>query len=228
MLLHRAPKYGNDNDAVDAIAQEVVEAFCTGVQAIADNRAGPAPRRPLASCSLGFRTSRICRLTRWPSAGRPCSEQPVSCGRHGPHRANGRPAFCLQDRPDPGHLRVGARPGPSTAPQSRAQRDSRKFVALLAGFLKLPSTATLQVNVIDRDTLLRARGRTRRAPIPTLLVRVWGFSAVFVELPVALQDHVIARTEHTLMPSARSGARPEIESVKPGRLVPAREPREPD
>ena len=40
------------------------------------------------------------------------------------------------------------------------------------------------------------------APTPThpefrtLIVRVWGFSAVFVDLPPALQDHVLARTEH--------------------------------
>jgi len=27
-------------------------------------------------------------------------------------------------------------------------------------------------------------------------VRVWGFSAVFVDLPAELQDHVLARTEH--------------------------------
>jgi len=71
-----------------------------------------------------------------------------------------------------------------------------KFVALLTVFLKMPSTATLQVNVIDRETLLRARENPELPEFKTLIVRVWGFSAVFVDLPEGLQDHVLARTEH--------------------------------
>jgi hypothetical protein len=34
----------------------------------------------------------------------------------------------------------------------------------------------------------------------TLIVRVWGFSAVFVELSPALQEHLLARIEYTLGP----------------------------
>ena len=60
----------------------------------------------------------------------------------------------------------------------------------------LETGPSLQVNVIDRDTLLRARARPDAPEFRTLIVRVWGFSAVFVELPEALQDHVLARTEH--------------------------------
>ena len=71
-----------------------------------------------------------------------------------------------------------------------------KFAALVASFLHMPCTATLQINVVDRDTLLRARERPDAPEFRTLIVRVWGFSAPFVELPEALQDHVLARTEH--------------------------------
>ena len=74
-----------------------------------------------------------------------------------------------------------------------------KFVALLTAFLKMRSAATLQVNVIDRDTLLKARANPDSPEFRTLIVRVWGFSAVFVDLPEGLQDHVIARTEHGSM-----------------------------
>ena len=49
---------------------------------------------------------------------------------------------------------------------------------------------------IDRDTLLKARENPESAEYRTLIVRVWGFSAVFVELDPALQEHVISRTEH--------------------------------
>jgi formate C-acetyltransferase len=73
-----------------------------------------------------------------------------------------------------------------------------KFVSLVDGFLTLPSTATLQVNMIDRETLLKARQNPDAPQYRTPIVRVWGFSAVFVELSPALQDHVLSRTEHRL------------------------------
>jgi formate C-acetyltransferase len=52
--------------------------------------------------------------------------------------------------------------------------------------------------MIDRETLLRARENPHAPEYRTLLVRVWGFSAVFVELFPELQDHVLSRTEHGL------------------------------
>ena len=75
-----------------------------------------------------------------------------------------------------------------------------KFVSLVDRFLTLPSTATLQVNMLDRETLLKARENPDSPLYRTLIVRVWGFSAVFVELSPALQDHVLSRTEHGLGP----------------------------
>jgi pyruvate-formate lyase len=52
--------------------------------------------------------------------------------------------------------------------------------------------------MIDRETLLQARQNPNAPQYRTLIVRVWGFSAPFVELSPELQDHVLARTEHRL------------------------------
>jgi formate C-acetyltransferase len=82
----------------------------------------------------------------------------------------------------------------------RDEEGFEKFVSLVERFLTLPSTATLQVNMIDRETLLRAREDPDSPLYRTLIVRVWGFSAVFVELSPELQDHVLSRTEHGLGP----------------------------
>jgi formate C-acetyltransferase len=60
----------------------------------------------------------------------------------------------------------------------------------------MASTTTLQVNMVDRETLLAARENPTDPRYRTLLVRVWGFSTVFVTLDPALQQHVIERTEH--------------------------------
>jgi pyruvate-formate lyase len=73
-----------------------------------------------------------------------------------------------------------------------------KLAALIRTFLVLPCTATLQPNVLDRETLLKARANPRDPQYRTLVVRVWGFSAVFVDLVPDLQEHVLARTEHGL------------------------------
>jgi formate C-acetyltransferase len=80
----------------------------------------------------------------------------------------------------------------------RNEGDLAKFVSLVESFLTLPSTATLQINVIDRETLLKARANPDAPQYRNLIVRVWGFSARFVELSPELQDHVLARTEHRL------------------------------
>jgi formate C-acetyltransferase len=80
----------------------------------------------------------------------------------------------------------------------RDEEGFEKFVSLVDSFLKTPSTATLQVNVIDRETLLQARDNPDDPRYRTLIVRVWGFSAVFVDLFPSLQDHVLSRTEHRL------------------------------
>jgi len=59
--------------------------------------------------------------------------------------------------------------------------------------LKVPH---IQFNVVDRETLLKAKAQPER--YSDLIVRVAGFSAYFVDLSSGLQDHIIARTEQTL------------------------------
>ena len=80
-----------------------------------------------------------------------------------------------------------------------AKSDFAKFVSLVDTFLTLPCTATLQINVIDRETLLKAREDPASTLYRTLIVRVWGFSAPFVSLSPALQEHVLSRTEHGMV-----------------------------
>lgn len=73
---------------------------------------------------------------------------------------------------------------------SFVQENFEKFALMIrrgieAGFFQL------QMNVVDSNTLLEAK----RNPdaFPQLLVRVWGFSAYFVELPESYQDLLIER-----------------------------------
>ncbi len=53
----------------------------------------------------------------------------------------------------------------------------------------------IQFNILDRETLLEAQEHPELHR--DLLVRIAGYSAMFVELDPELQDEIIARTEHT-------------------------------
>lgn len=55
----------------------------------------------------------------------------------------------------------------------------------------------LQFNIINRETLLKARKHPEN--YKSLLVRVAGYSAYFVELSPDLQDDIIMRTEHDII-----------------------------
>ena len=49
----------------------------------------------------------------------------------------------------------------------------------------------MQMNVLNRDTLIDAKAHPEK--YPNLIVRVWGFSAYFNDLPEAYKDNLIAR-----------------------------------
>ena len=53
----------------------------------------------------------------------------------------------------------------------------------------------MQINAINRDTLLDAQAHPEK--YPNLIVRVWGWSGYFNELDIDYQNHVIRRTEFT-------------------------------
>jgi formate C-acetyltransferase len=197
-LRNRAPKYGNDVDSVDRIAREIVESFCEAVQGNGHNRPGYGPKE-----AAGFMLFILQHKNLLPASpdGRRKGE-PVATALS--------PAVGM-DRTGPTAVLKSA----SKIDLTRASYGSvldlalhtsivqagegfDKFVSLVRSFLTTPSTVTLQVNMIDRDALLKARENPGAPQNRTLIVRVWGFSAVFVELSPELQDHVLARTEHTL------------------------------
>jgi formate C-acetyltransferase len=196
MLRNRAPKYGNDDDRADAIAREITEYFCDGVHAEACNPQGTGCKR--AAGLMCFGIHRKADLPASPD-GR----------RQGDLTANSFSPAVGMDRSGPtAVLRSVAKVDLTKASHGsvldlalhdsvlRGEDALEKLAALVRAFLQMGCTATLQLNILDRDTLLRARANPDAPEYRTLIVRVWGFSAVFVELPAELQDHVLARTEH--------------------------------
>lgn len=69
-------------------------------------------------------------------------------------------------------------------------KERKKLVAIVKnGFLK--GDFEMQLNVLDKDTLIDAKEHPEK--YPNLIVRVWGFSAYFNDLPESYKDNLIER-----------------------------------
>ena len=73
--------------------------------------------------------------------------------------------------------------------------DGIKKVAQLVKAFLLLGGHQLQLNAVNRDTLLDAREHPEK--YKNLIVRVWGWSGYFTELEPKYQEHIIRRTEFT-------------------------------
>ena len=74
--------------------------------------------------------------------------------------------------------------------------NSRRKVASLVQMFVRRGGHQLQLNAVNRETLLDAQAHPEDHQ--NLIVRVWGWSAYFVQLDKKYQDHVIARQEYRL------------------------------
>ena len=74
--------------------------------------------------------------------------------------------------------------------------DAITKLAMLVRYFILRGGHQLQLNAVDPEKLRAAQADPDR--YRQLIVRIWGWSAYFVELDKPYQDHVIARQEYTL------------------------------
>lgn len=72
--------------------------------------------------------------------------------------------------------------------------ESLEKTALLVKSFVLQGGHQLQLNAIDKETLIKAQKDPEN--YRNLIVRVWGWSGYFVELDKVYQDHIIARCEY--------------------------------
>ncbi len=77
-----------------------------------------------------------------------------------------------------------------------SDQNAEKKVALMLAEFARRGGHQLQLNSINRDTLLDAQKHPEK--YRNLIVRVWGWSGYFVELDKVYQDHIIKRAEMLL------------------------------
>jgi len=200
-LINSAPKYGNDDDSVDAL---LVRAYQTYIDELKQYRNPRYGRGPIGGKYYAGTSSISANVP----FGAATMATPDGRKAHTPLAEGASPASGT-DHLGPtavinsvGKLPVGAILGgvllnqklnPSTLDNDG---DRQKLMALLRTFFEVHKGWHIQYNIVSRETLLAAKQHPDQ--YRDLVVRVAGYSAFFTALSPDAQDDIIARTEHTL------------------------------
>ena len=190
-LLHRTPKYGNDDDYADALMRRVFEIYYAAIEGRPNTKGGQYHINLLpTTCHIYFGS-----VTGATPDGRlattPLSEgiSPVQgMDRHGPTAA-------VRSAAKMDHVRTGGTLlNQKFAPQVLAgETGLDMLVQLVRGYFNLDGHH-IQFNVVDAATLRAAQRNPEQ--YRSLIVRVAGYSDYFCDLSPALQEEIIARTAH--------------------------------
>jgi pyruvate formate-lyase/glycerol dehydratase family glycyl radical enzyme len=190
-LLHRTPKYGNDDDYADGVMRAVFEAYFRAVDGRPNTKGGRYHINLLPTTVHVYFGSVTGATPDGRKAWMPLSEgiSPVQgADRRGP-------TAVLKSAAKMDHARTGGtllnqKFNPSLL---RTEEGLDKFVQLIRTYFRLDGHH-IQFNVVDAATLRAAQEHPEE--YRSLIVRVAGYSDYFCDLTKALQDEIIARTEH--------------------------------
>ena len=187
-----APKYGNDEPAVDAIVKELYQVCWNEHQKFKDflgRNIAPEAYSVSSHAALGELTG---ALPNGKKSRLAMTDAAVS-SQHGTD-VNGptalvKSAASVIDTEKYGTSHFNMRFHPTTL---KGTEGARKFLALMKTYFDLGGYHA-QFNCVDAQTLLNAREKPEE--YRNLIVRVAGFSAYFVLLDKIVQDEIIDRTE---------------------------------
>jgi formate C-acetyltransferase len=190
-LLHKAPKYGNDDEQADELADWVAEVFCAEVRKHPCWRGGH------------YRSSLFSSGTQ--------TVEGFACGASADGRLAGEavsngvsPTNGTEKNGTTATLKSAARNGKALLTDGTAlnmrlspmilnsDENVEKMASLVRAYFDLGGRH-VQFTPFDTATLMDAQAHPEK--YPDLVVKVSGYSAHFVDLPRQIQDDVIARTE---------------------------------
>jgi formate C-acetyltransferase len=187
-----APKFGNDDPAVDELGREIVEFAWRTLYEHQPPRGG----RYLASCILfttyGWAGKPVGALPDGRKAGEPLVD---SAGPVAGRDTRGPTAMLRSVARLPQRLAIGT-PVLNVRFLRRAFEEPasrRALVSMIRGYFA-QGGLQIQLSVVSREDMLDAQRHPERHQ--NLLVRIGGFSEYFVKLDAGLQATVLARTEH--------------------------------
>ena len=194
-FINKYDKYGNDNDEVDSLGSELLSYYGDEVAKYQNPRQGyfhPGSYTVSAHIPLGEGVGAT-------PDGRKAKEQLADGGlspmvgrdKNGP-TASLKSVSKLDNILNSNGSLLNVKFSPSTL---AGEEGLNKLVAYLQTFSRL-KLQHIQFNVVDKETLLDAQKHPEKHK--DLVVRVAGYSAMFIELSRPIQDDIIHRSEHTL------------------------------
>jgi pyruvate formate-lyase/glycerol dehydratase family glycyl radical enzyme len=191
LLINRTPRYGNDDDYVDEIMRQVFEVYFAAVDGRSNTKGGTYRINLLPTTVHVYFGTVIGAMPDGRFAGKPLSEgiSPVQgADRKGP-------TAVIKSAAKMDHTRTGGTLlNQKFTPQLLKDNTGLdKLVQLVRTYFKLDGHH-IQFNVVDAETLRKAQASPE--DYRDLIVRVAGYSDYFCDLSEALQEEIIARTEH--------------------------------
>ncbi len=191
LLRERTPKYGNDDDYSDEVMKLLFEAYFEAVDGRRNTKGGTYHINLLPTTVHIYFGSVVQATPDGRQAAEPLSEgvSPVQgADRRGPTAV--MKSVAKMDHTRTGGTLLNQKLTPGLLDN---EEGLDKFVQLVRGYFRMDGHH-VQFNVIDAETLKAAQKNPER--YRDLIVRVAGYSDYFCDLGKALQDEIIARTEH--------------------------------
>jgi len=194
LLLHHAPKFGNDDDYVDLLTRDAVQFGNREVMKYRNIFGGQAQSGIIAVTSGIPFGSVVGALPSGRHAGRPLADN--SSPSSGNDRLGPTAVARSVAKLDAAALRNGTLLNLRLTPQAVAEEGGLRRMASFVRSLCDVGCWHAQFNVIDSRTLREAQEKPEEHR--DLLVRVAGYSAYFTQLHRDVQEDIIRRTEHGL------------------------------
>lgn len=194
MLMHDAPKFGNDDDYVDDITRDAVHIGNREVMRYRNIFGGQAQSGIIAvTAGIPFGTV-VGALPSGRKAGQPLADN--SSPSQGSDRLGPTAVARSVGKLDAAPLRNGTLLNLRLSPRSTSGDDGlHRMAAFVRGLFDVGCWHA-QFNVVDSRTLRDAQEHP--VEYADLLVRVAGYSAYFTQLHRDVQEDIIHRTEHGL------------------------------
>ena len=201
MLIHEAPKYGNDDDSVDQLVVEAYDSYLDEIRKYPNTR---YRRGPIGGIRYGGTSSISANVgqgmgTMATPDGRNARE-PLAEGCSPAHNADTHgptAVFKSVSKLPTEKITGGVLLNQKMTPQMLSTEENKqKLELLISTFFNRLHGYHVQYNIVSREILLDAQ--VHPEDHKDLIVRVAGYSAFFNVLSRKTQDDIIARTEQTL------------------------------
>lgn len=201
MLINEAPKYGNDNDAVDQLVVEAYDSYLDEIKKYPNTRYG---RGPIGGIRYGGTSSISANVGQgmgtfatpdgrkaWEPLAEGCSPA-HNCDKSGP-TAVFKTVSKLPTEKITGGVLLNQKMTPTMI---ATEENKQKLELLISAFFNRLHGYHVQYNIVSKETLIDAQLHPEKHK--DLIVRVAGYSAFFNVLSKKTQDDIIGRTEQSL------------------------------